>query len=215
VTLPISVEAFILSGGEARRAGRMNKSLMPVEGRPIIEQQLERLRPIFDEKITVVTDRPEDFEPYDLRCVGDIEVEGAEGQKSSLLGIASALSQASSAWCFLLAGDMPYPDPEIIGRILKSATEEVSYLAPWIIGLRSREGPEAFHAIYRSRLAASAREAVAGGRLKLRDWQLSTAAGAYFSAADLGLPEDRIERCLTNLNVPPPAQGTESLESPA
>lgn len=197
--------AMILSGGLARRAAGINKSFLLIEGRPILELQLEALRPLFAERIGVVTDRPRDFDGYNLACYEDIALpEARKGERSSLRGLASALGSADAEWVFLLAADMPWPDPGALraqaGYLLKQQRPGSEATG---ICLRSVGGIEPFHAIYNRGLAGSAARALAAGEgLSLRRWIGREAGIIAATAGELGVAPERIERCAANLNEP-------------
>ena len=199
------LRAFILSGGTARRAGGVNKSFIRVEGKPVIENQLDRLRPAFGDRITIVTDRPADYEPYGVDCIGDLDLPSAGGRRSSLLGIASALSAYAGGWCFLLSNDMPWPDMSILRTQWESLPGHALPPDGALQGvcLESRRGPEPFHAVYHGALAKSAIVALDSDDKSLRRWIAQSVGPRTLSLADLGVDQSALERCLANFNVPP------------
>ena len=215
---PSEIRAFILSGGSARRAGGLNKSLMRIDGRPIIEHQLESLRPIFGQRILVITDRPKDYEPWGLSCQGDPPLpEDCSGssatERSSLRGIASALSLNPRGWCFLLAGDMPWPDPSIIRRQWHWIESAGHGIDPPVDGicLKLPSGPEPFHALYHGRLAPSAYASIGKGQLSVTAWINRTDSIHKAEPAAMGVEDLAAERCVANFNSPPGVH--ESLDS--
>lgn len=213
-----AAEVFILSGGAARRAGGINKSLIEVaddsgRSRPIIEQQLARLRPLFAGRITVITDRATDFAPFGLRTLPDFD-EARPEDRFPLRGFARALA-AARAWAFLLAADMPWPDADLIrrqaARILSAAAPAspgppaAARIAPEISGLvllhAGRHQP--FHAFYHARLAGSARAAITREDRSLRAWITSEPAILTVPALDLLPDPAAVGRAFTGFNAAP------------
>ena len=195
----LDADGFILSGGAARRAGGINKSLMRVEGRAIIEHQLERLRPLFGDCITIVTDRPEDFASRGVKCIPDLEIAGVE--RCALRGVATALAAPGGAIRFLLAADMPHPD----ARSIRAQCERIHAAGGEVMAslLKGARGAEPFHGVYRAEAAGSAIAALKAGERAMRRWIASLGAVATLGPADLGLDPAAIDRCLANWNAPP------------
>ena len=103
--------AAIIAGGKATRLGGANKALLVCDGRPVIERQLDVLRPLF-EKVIAVTGNPEPFVTRGISCFADlIPDKGAPG------GVHSALVHAGAPWLFAVACDMPYLSAEAIERL--------------------------------------------------------------------------------------------------
>lgn len=204
--------AYILSGGEATRAGGVNKSFIEIEGKKIIEHQLGRLSPVFGpscgSEIVLVTDRPEDYAAYELRTICDVteaEVPGA-GDRSALRGIVTALRDNPAGWSFIIANDMPWPDAELIGRMWRRARGEdegttVEFRAGACLVSDSRVQP--LHGIYSGALAASASLALAGGDKSLRSWIRNQPGIIQLNHESLGATQDQLALCLTNINEAP------------
>lgn len=225
-TFLAAARAFVLSGGAARRAGGINKSLIRIPdgsgaARPIIEHQIEALRPIFSDRITVITDRPADFASLNLQTLPDFDVALAE-DRFPLRGFARALSAAadplrSGGWAFLLAADMPWPDVDLIRaqaeRILDALascseaalTDDATALAPAPSGLVVLHGGrhQPFHAFYNAGLAASARAALSREDRSLRAWIASEPAILTVPGAELLSDAAALDRAFTGFNTPP------------
>lgn len=199
-----NVQACILSGGRALRAGGVNKSLMTVQGKPIIEHQLQVLRPIFGERITVVTDRPEDYAPLGLSTIGDLEIEGAADGRGALRGIASALAAFPRHWLFLIASDMPWPDAGILSAQCSALDAEGGRADFALRGvcIECPGGAEPFHGLYHGSLGASAARAWLSEEKSVRRWIRSHREIRTMSAEDLGVSAEALRRCLTNFNSP-------------
>ena len=105
-------------------------------------------------------------------------------------GLASALAASPTPWLFVIAGDMPWPDPALILRQAELAIEAgPEGMACEGVCLKGIKGPEPFHAFYRSRLADETAEAVRKSKgskgLSMRGW-IEAPADAE-SGADLSV----------------------------
>jgi molybdopterin-guanine dinucleotide biosynthesis protein A len=196
--------AFILSGGAARRAGGVNKSLMLLEGRPIVEHQLDRLRPLFGTNITVVTDRAEDFAPYSLSTIADVDRSAPPDERSPLRGLAHALASAGD-WCFLLAADMPWPEPELIRAQAAWLARACDAEAPRPLGLvlSSRGILQPFHAFYHASLAAPAQAALASADRSVRGWIRAEASIRVCDVETFAASISPAARPFDGFNAPP------------
>lgn len=106
--------AVILAGGQAKRAGGKLKTEILVEGQSIFSRMEKVLSLIFDD-IILSANLPLDFAPYDkYRKVPDLLT-----GKGPLGGIHSALKASGDKEAlFVFAGDMPFPDEEIIREMI-------------------------------------------------------------------------------------------------
>lgn len=202
---------MILSGGAASRAGGVNKSFLPVKGGTVLGHQLERIgRIVPSDKITVVTDRPKDYERFKLRCVTDVRIGGKE--RTAMRGLCSALARASQPWVFVLANDMPWPDPEILISMWTVVREH----KPLGVCLCLKNGLEPMHAIYSSALADTLRERIrSAGKarvpqqghklLSIQGWLASQQGILKLTARDLKVSDRRLALACVNINTVPEA----------
>jgi len=112
-----------LAGGQARRMGGQNKALLEVDGRAIIDRQLDVLRPRFGPRgiaaVLAVGAGPSDAAPFAARGL-DVVCDRESGQ-GPLAGLAAALAWADGALLFALACDMPYVAAPVVDAILARA----------------------------------------------------------------------------------------------
>ena len=178
----------ILAGGRARRFGGRDKGRLLVDGRSIVDRQIELLRSITDEVFLVGHD-PDRFADLGLPVVPD-RVSGA----GALGGILTALESTKADRVLVIACDMPFLVEGLLRALLARAE---SGDGAWV---RTARGPEPLVACYRQQARERIREAIETGHLK---------------AADLGerltlreLTEEDVsafgpaERLLANLNTP-------------
>jgi molybdopterin-guanine dinucleotide biosynthesis protein A len=116
--------AAILAGGQARRFGGRDKSSLLVEGRSILDRQLEVLSTFTDDILLVMTDAgaivtaDEDSVNARPRVVRD-RVAG----RGPLGGLDAALAAARDPQLILVACDMPFVTAGLLGHLLSLANE--------------------------------------------------------------------------------------------
>ena len=125
-----NISGVILAGGENRRYGGTNKWNTLIGGSTIISRIVSGISEIFGE-IIIVTNTPGEFLTFTTcKIAGDlIKKAGPLG------GIHSAMSVSSKESLFVIAGDMPFPDKDIItGQIRLYSTSKAEAVVPRING---------------------------------------------------------------------------------
>jgi len=112
------MSAVILAGGKSSRMGQ-NKMFLPLGGKPVILHLLEVVKQVFAECI-VVTDEPALYQNYAVKVVQDIIV---CREKNSLTGIHAGLFTAQYPFAFMLAGDMPFVQPQVLSYLCTYADD--------------------------------------------------------------------------------------------
>ena len=114
----MSASVAILIGGRARRFNGTFKPALRVGNETILQRQLDAVRAAGIEDVLVVG-RPVGSLPPGLRAVADA-VENA----GPLAGIYSALLVATTPIVVVLAGDLPFVQPELIRTLTRLDPEE-------------------------------------------------------------------------------------------
>jgi molybdopterin-guanine dinucleotide biosynthesis protein A len=152
------VAVAILAGGKATRMGGRAKSFVVVEGRRIIDRQLDVLRPLFGEILVVANDRAA-YEELGLPIISDPD-EAPRGQ-GPLLGIWAACAAAKAERVVVIACDMPYLSAKALLLVADpEAVEDV--IVPVVDGW-----PEPLHARYSRRCVGPIRARLAAGERKI------------------------------------------------
>src|SRR6185503_18143409 len=125
----------ILSGGASARMGR-NKALLDFRGKPLIQHQIDLLSTLFDEVIVGAND-PAPYATFKVRVVPDLLSE-----RCALTGIHALLRATTGERIFVVACDMPYLHPKLIGTLL-AVPPDVDVVVP-----ESDRGLEPLHAVY-------------------------------------------------------------------
>jgi molybdenum cofactor guanylyltransferase len=134
-----SVSGVILAGGKARRMGGINKALIEVRGRPIIERVASTLSRIFT-RIVIITNCPDSFRFLGLPMYRDI-IPGS----GSLGGLYTGLKVCGTDYGFLVGCDMPFLRADII-RLMVGKIDDFDVIIPEAQGYT-----EPLHALYSQR----------------------------------------------------------------
>lgn len=186
--MPGTTAGAILAGGRARRFGGRDKSRLVVQGRTIIERQVELLRSVVDDVFLVGHDA-ERFSDLGLPVHAD-RISGA----GALGGILTALESTTADRVLVLACDMPFLVAGLLRALLSRAGQGDG---AWI---RTSRGPEPLVACYRQQAREQIREAITSGHLKAAELgqRLQLQELTEQDVAEFG-PVDVL---LANLNTP-------------
>jgi molybdopterin-guanine dinucleotide biosynthesis protein A len=187
--------AIILAGGKSTRMGGGDKSLLPVNGIPLIQHIANQLDPHFDEIIIGAND----VEKYDFlgfRIIPDVE-----NGKGPLMGIYSCLNSSQSEINFVTGCDVPTMNIEMIKNMLE-LTDGVDIVMP----VKNQNEYEPLYAIYRKTIVPMAEQVLQRGGRKIIDL-LQFASVRYFKLTDTSWycninTKDDFERFLKNLSLP-------------
>lgn len=127
--------AVVLAGGRGSRIGSVDKALIEIEGKAIINRLLDSLFLVVDEVIISVRDsiQKEKFMPaleklpgHEIRfCFDTLEDAGP------LEGIRAGLHESKSEYSFVCAGDMPFINFKVVNLLFEKATGHDAALPRW------------------------------------------------------------------------------------
>jgi molybdenum cofactor guanylyltransferase len=149
------VAGIVLAGGLSRRMGGVNKALLKVGGRCIVERVTDTLRSIFPE-VLIITNTPEDFQFLGLPMFSDLRP-----GKGALGGLYTGLSVCPRDYGFFAACDLPFMDQQTILHMV-SLIEDYDVVVP-----RISNGWEPLHALYSPRCLPYIEEMLSDGDLKI------------------------------------------------
>jgi molybdenum cofactor guanylyltransferase len=122
-TLPLI--GVILAGGQAKRMGGIDKGLVEVGGRPMIEWIIERLSPQVDVIVINANRNHERYARYGYPVVAD-DFGDYEGP---LAGFAAAMAHAGSGALLTVPCDSPAPPPDLAQRLTSALKQDGADLA--------------------------------------------------------------------------------------
>lgn len=168
---PVTFSAVLLAGGRSSRMGS-DKALLPVEGRPLWQRQVEVLRAAGARQIFFSVRPEQDWVPADVKVVRD-----AVPDAGPLAGIASALALCSDGHLAVLAVDLPRMDPVWFAQLLATCT-------PGVGAVGRRNGfYEPLAAIYPRELLPAAEAALVREDYSLQ--RLLTTTAAQFNVREI------------------------------
>jgi molybdopterin-guanine dinucleotide biosynthesis protein A len=152
------MRAVILAGGKGSRMGGIDKALIKIEGKAIIERIVETIRYVVH-NILIVSDNDYSFKGVNVTMVRDIEKD-----KGPMMGIYSGLISSKTEWNFACGCDMPYLTTSIILTLIENI-RECEAVVPLVDGKR-----EPLCALYSKRVIKRLQDAIRGDILKVSDF---------------------------------------------
>lgn len=172
-----SFSALILAGGRGRRMGGVDKGLMRVAGRRLIEYALEALRGRSSEIFISANRNQEIYAAYGYPVLSD-----ALGEYwGPLAGMLSGLKAASGEWLLVVACDYPLLPEHLGARLLRAALQNAAGVAV------VRSGDQAHYTLcmLHTSLADDMERYLLGGGRSVRGWlEGKTPAWLEFEPAD-------------------------------
>ncbi|MGB2863405.1 MAG: NTP transferase domain-containing protein [Sedimentisphaerales bacterium] len=158
-TLVEKATAIIMAGGGSRRMGT-DKSMLPIEGRPIIERTCQRLAACF-EQVLISANEADKFAFLGFEVVSDKVPE-----QGPLMGIASALEASANEINFVVACDIPDIKPRNVRRILSEAAGSDADI---IVPTTGNGRYEPLFAVYRKSVLEAINKVLSSGGRKISD----------------------------------------------
>jgi molybdopterin-guanine dinucleotide biosynthesis protein A len=150
-----AVTPIVLAGGAGTRLGGVNKALMEIGGRRVVDRLLDVLRPLGTEIVLVNNDGSL------AGLAGTRVVPDAEPGAGALMGLYSGLRAVSTPLATATACDMPFVSITLL-RALLALADEYDAVVP-VLG----EQPEPLHAVYRTTCVVAIADALAAGRKRM------------------------------------------------
>ena len=149
--------AIIIAGGDSLRMDT-DKSMLPIDGQPMIEKIVEQLRGTFDQ-ILISANETEKFAFLGFDVIPDRIL----GQ-GPLMGIASALQASANELNFVVACDIPYIDLACVRNMLVEAKA-----VDLVIPTTGNGKHEPLFAVYRKSALGAINEVLSSGGRKISD----------------------------------------------
>ncbi|MEM9784518.1 MAG: molybdenum cofactor guanylyltransferase MobA [Pseudomonadota bacterium] len=111
------IAGVILAGGLARRMGGGDKTLLSLDGRPILAHVAERLAPQVEAMVINANGDPARFADYGLPVVADT-VEGFAGPLAGILAAMRWAAPQGFSHVASAAGDTPFFPGDIVARLV-------------------------------------------------------------------------------------------------
>jgi molybdenum cofactor guanylyltransferase len=180
--------AAILAGGQGRRLGGVDKSALRVDGKTVLDRQLEALRPLSPHILIVATDM------HRYREAGVPVVRDRIAGAGSLGGLYTALVEAPTERVVVMACDMPFLTAPFLARLAALGANADAAMP------RDAHGLHPLCAAWQRRAAVHLRAHIDRGQLRVLD-ALAGLAVVEMSAEELRR-FDSDGRLLLNVNTP-------------
>jgi len=182
------MNALILAGGENKRLP-MLKGFLEINGKRIIESNIELLERIFD-KVIISTNSPEHYFYLGRPMIGDTMRE-----RGPMTGILSTLNMPEISEIFVTACDMPFISGELIHYMLGQWDTKWDAAIPFF-----DRKPQPLLAIYSKTIAQNMENSIKSGTRSLRKF-LQGIHVLYISEKDVRRI-DREGKSFVNINTP-------------
>ncbi len=149
--------AFILAGGQSKRMGR-DKSLLAINGKPLIQHITEQLKPLFHQ-IAISSNKPEKYSFLNLPVIAD-----KIPDQGPLMAILSCLEQSNTQFNFFIACDIPEIDTSFIKKLLDRCPP-----ADITIPTTTDNEPEPLFGVYRKSLIPAIENTLSEGKRAVRE----------------------------------------------
>lgn len=107
--------AIILAGGEGRRAGGVDKGLLELEHKPLVQHVLDSISPHVDDIIISANRHLERYKEFSSHVIHD----DSDSYRGPLAGISACLPFCRHEHVLVCPCDMPYLTGEVIERMTR------------------------------------------------------------------------------------------------
>ncbi|HEY7985534.1 MAG TPA: molybdenum cofactor guanylyltransferase MobA [Methylophilaceae bacterium] len=121
----MKITGIVLAGGLGRRMGGVDKGLMTLHGRTMVQHVLERLAPQVDELLVNANQNLEQYAAFGYRVIADNLSEYA----GPLAGLQAGLTEARNDWVATVPCDSPFLPLDLIARLKAALLEHKTEVA--------------------------------------------------------------------------------------
>lgn len=122
---PRNITGVVLAGGRGSRMGGEDKGLVLLNGRPMVEHIIVRLRPQVSEILVSANRNQERYAAFGVRVVPDL----IEGYQGPLAGIASGMRTATTSYVVTVPCDSPLIGADLVARLGQALSRERAEVA--------------------------------------------------------------------------------------
>jgi molybdopterin-guanine dinucleotide biosynthesis protein A len=139
----MAYSAIILAGGRGKRMGYREKSMMIINGKPLVTYVIKSLENVVDEIIISVRDKAQG-ELLGTILPGYTYAYDEFENKGPLSGILGGLTLCRNEFCFIAACDMPFINEDVVKMLFRLSKSHDAAIPRWEDGFL-----EPLHAVYR------------------------------------------------------------------
>lgn len=157
-----SITGLVLAGGQGRRMGGVDKGLVLLRGRPLVEHVIERLRPQVSTLLINANQNSERYAAYGHPVVAD-DLAGFAGP---LAGLQAGLTRASTPLLVTAPCDSPFLPADLVQRLRSGLETAHAQLAV----ARTGDQPHPVFALCRREVLPGLTAFLAAGGRKIDAW---------------------------------------------
>ena len=157
-----SVTGIVLAGGMGRRMGGVDKGLVPLAGRPMVEHVLTRLRPQVDDALINANQNLDRYAAFGVPVVAD----AIGGFAGPLAGLHAGMTAAHRDLVVTVPCDSPFLPDDLVARLLAGLVAGDAQLAV----ARTFDQPHLVFALVRRALLPHLTAFLEGGGRKIDAW---------------------------------------------
>ncbi|TNF99015.1 MAG: molybdenum cofactor guanylyltransferase [Gammaproteobacteria bacterium] len=181
-----SVTAVVLAGGRATRFGELDKGLVELRGKPLVQHAVDA---ISSQVHSVLISANRNLDTY-LK-IAPVVTDGIDGYAGPLAGMLSALQEVETPYLVTLPCDAPHVSSSLVSRLCTAATEQKRKLA---VAYDERGKMQPVFALIETSLVGALHHFLQSGGRKAAEWiQSQNAAFADFSD---------VPKSFKNINTP-------------
>jgi molybdopterin-guanine dinucleotide biosynthesis protein A len=181
----LSVTGLVLAGGKGRRMGGVDKGLVSLHGRPLVQHVIERLRPQVATLQINANQNTERYAAFGHPVVAD-DVAGFAGP---LAGLQAGLVRAKTPLLVTAPCDSPFLPLDLVQRLLTGLKAEQAQLAV----ARTGDQPHPVFALCRREVLPGLTAFLAAGGRKIDAW--------YADLKVVEVPFDDCPEAFSNINT--------------
>lgn len=172
------VTGVVLAGGLGRRMGDVDKGLVQLAGRPMIEYVLDALGPQVGSLLINANRNLDRYSAYGHPVIADT----LQGYMGPLAGVLSAMQRLSTAFLVTVPCDAPLLSPDLVSRLYDACVSQGADAAVATDGQRRQP----VFLLLRAGLAPALGSYLAGGGRKVDTWfdQLRLAEADFSDVPD-------------------------------
>lgn len=172
------ITGLVLAGGRGARMGGIDKGLVRLGARPLVERVIERIGPQVGRLLLSANRNIDAYRAFGLPVLLDAD-EGLEPFPGPLAGVLAGLRAASTPWLAVVPCDAPFLPVDLVSRLAAAVGHRPAAVA-WVGAC-----VEPLFCLLRVDLADELAAALAHGERRAEAWLRGVgAAAAEFSEAD-------------------------------
>lgn len=159
------VTGLILAGGRGSRLGGVDKGLLALDGRPLVERIADRLRPQVGRLLLNANRSLDAYRALGFEVIVDPTPEGVDAFAGPLAGMLAGLETIGAGWLACVPCDSPFVPADYVDRMLAAARGANAGVA-----MASCGGRQPVFALLRAGLAGDLRRSLQAGERKIDRW---------------------------------------------